>query len=61
MVLETHCRPRSAWTAIVMLLDLVVVAGALQRSLEMFKSVPGTWLPFVLIFLRRGRLASRYR
>jgi menaquinone-dependent protoporphyrinogen oxidase len=40
-----------AWTAIVMLLDLVVVAGAVQRSLELFESVPGTWLPFALIFL----------
>jgi hypothetical protein len=40
-----------AWTAIVMLLDLVVVAGAIQRSPAMFESVPGTWLPFLLIFL----------
>jgi menaquinone-dependent protoporphyrinogen oxidase len=39
------------WTAVVMLLDLVVVAGALQRSLAMFRSVPGGWLPFGLIFL----------
>jgi len=40
-----------AWTAVVVLLDLVVVAGAIQRSLEMFTSVSGTWLPFGLIFL----------
>jgi hypothetical protein len=40
-----------AWTAIVMLLDLVVVAGAIQRSLALFQSVPGTWLPFALIGL----------
>jgi hypothetical protein len=40
-----------AWTAIVMLLDLVVVAGTIQRSLELFESMLGTWLPLVLIFL----------
>jgi menaquinone-dependent protoporphyrinogen oxidase len=40
-----------AWTAIVLLLDLVVVAGALQRSLALFQSVAGTWLPFALIGL----------
>jgi menaquinone-dependent protoporphyrinogen oxidase len=39
------------WTATVMLLDLVVVAGIAQRSLAMFGSVAGTWLPFALIFL----------
>ncbi|MBN2369141.1 MAG: hypothetical protein JXO72_01495 [Vicinamibacteria bacterium] len=40
-----------AWTATVASLDLVVIAGAAQRSLDMFRSVPGTWLPFALIFL----------
>jgi len=40
-----------AWTAVVVLLDLVLVAGVIQRSLEMFTSVVGTWLPFGLIFL----------
>jgi menaquinone-dependent protoporphyrinogen oxidase len=39
------------WTAIVASLDLVVVAGTVQRSLEMFTSVAGTWLPFALVFL----------
>jgi menaquinone-dependent protoporphyrinogen oxidase len=39
------------WTATVMLLDLIVVAGIAQRSLAMFASVAGTWLPFALIFL----------
>lgn len=38
------------WTAMVMLLDLVVVAGAIVQSLDMFKSLIGTWLPFALIF-----------
>jgi menaquinone-dependent protoporphyrinogen oxidase len=40
-----------SWTAIVAALDLVVMAGAVQRSLDMFRSIPGTWLPFALIFL----------
>jgi hypothetical protein len=40
-----------AWTAIGLLLDLVVVAGAVQRSLALFESVIGTWLPVGLIFL----------
>ena len=40
-----------AWTSIAMLFDLVVVAGGLQHSLRMFRSVAGTWLPFALIFL----------
>jgi menaquinone-dependent protoporphyrinogen oxidase len=39
------------WTAVVALLDLVVVAGAVQRSLAMFRSPAGTWLPLGLIFL----------
>jgi hypothetical protein len=38
------------WLAIVMLLDLVVVAGLLLRSLAMFQSPLGTWIPFALIF-----------
>jgi menaquinone-dependent protoporphyrinogen oxidase len=39
------------WTVLVALLDLVIVAGVVERSLEMFKSIAGTWLPFALIFL----------
>jgi hypothetical protein len=38
------------WTATVALLDLVVVAGAVLRSLAMFGSIAGTWLPLALIF-----------
>ncbi len=30
--------------------DLVLVAGVINRSLDMFRSVAGTWLPFALIF-----------
>jgi menaquinone-dependent protoporphyrinogen oxidase len=40
-----------AWTAVVAVLDLVIVAGLAQRSFAMFQSVVGTWLPFALIFL----------
>jgi len=39
------------WTAVVALLDLVVVAGAVQHSLGMFRSLAGTWLPLALILL----------
>jgi len=37
--------------AIVALLDLVVVAGWILRSLAMFGSVAGTWLPLLLAFV----------
>ena len=36
--------------AIVVVLDVFVVALVIQRSFAMFESVLGTWLPFVLIF-----------
>jgi menaquinone-dependent protoporphyrinogen oxidase len=39
------------WIAIVMLLDLVVVAGVIQRSVALFEGVIGTWVPIGLIFL----------
>jgi hypothetical protein len=37
--------------AFVILMDFFVVAFAIMRSFEMFASVLGTWLPFVMIFL----------
>lgn len=40
-----------AFVGIVALLDLVVVAGLVLRSLAMFGSLAGTWLPFALVFL----------
>jgi menaquinone-dependent protoporphyrinogen oxidase len=40
-----------AWTMLVAALDLIVVAAAIERSIAMFASIAGTWLPFVLIFL----------
>lgn len=40
-----------SFAAIVALLDLTVVAGAVLRSTAMFESFAGTWLPLALIFL----------
>jgi hypothetical protein len=39
------------WTATVALFDLIFIAGAARHSIEMFKSLAGTWLPFGLIFI----------
>jgi len=39
-----------AFVGVVALLDLVVVAGLIQRSLALFGSVAGSWLPLLLIF-----------
>lgn len=38
------------FTAFVILADFFLVALLINRSLEMFASFIGTWLPFVLIF-----------
>jgi hypothetical protein len=43
------------WTAVIFTglvigLDVVVVALLIERNLEMFGSILGTWLPWVLIF-----------
>jgi len=46
----------------VMIVDFFVVALLINRSLAMFESWLGTWLPFFLIFgstLLRGTLISR--
>ncbi|MGE5378278.1 MAG: hypothetical protein ACM3XO_24730 [Bacteroidota bacterium] len=37
--------------AFVMVMDFFVVAILINRSLEMFTSLLGTWIPFALIFL----------
>jgi hypothetical protein len=39
------------FTAFVIGMDLCVVALLVNRSLEMFTSLLGTWIPFILIFL----------
>ena len=35
---------------VIVLLDFFLVALAINRSLDMFRSARGTWLPFLLIF-----------
>ena len=40
----------AAITIIVILLDALLVAPFFERSYAMFRSVIGTWLPFVAIF-----------
>jgi hypothetical protein len=39
------------FVSFVILADFFVVALLINRSLEMFASILGTWLPFALIFL----------
>lgn len=41
----------TVWAATVFLLDLVIIAGLVQRDFGMFSSILGVWLPLVLIFL----------
>lgn len=40
----------AGFVAIVIVMDVVVVALLIQREFTMFRSVLGTWLPFSLIF-----------
>ena len=40
-----------AFAAVVLVLDVAIVALLIQRSPAMFKSIVGTWLPLALIFL----------
>ena len=46
----TPLQTAAIFVAIVMLLDVVVVARLIERNFDMFKSVLGTWIPFGLIF-----------
>jgi len=39
------------FVAFVILVDFLIVALLIVRSLEMFRSILGTWIPFVLIFV----------
>jgi hypothetical protein len=54
-------------TAVVALLDLVVVSLLVQRSLGGFRSVMGLWLPLALIFVQTAvsgyvsRFSERHR
>lgn len=55
------------WTAIIFLLvvialDAGIVAPVFEKSYDMFRSILGTWVPFILIFLSTyftGLLAKR--
>jgi len=46
----TPLQTAAIFVAVAMLMDFVVVARLIEKSLEMFKSVLGTWIPFALIF-----------
>ncbi len=39
------------FVSFVILVDFFVVALLINKSLEMFESILGTWIPFVLIFV----------
>lgn len=43
----------TAWVVltVIVLVDFLLVAVVVLRSLEMFRSLLGTWLPFLLIFV----------
>ena len=51
---DNHLTPLKtafAFVSFVIVVDFFVVALLILRNLEMFSSVLGTWIPFVLIFL----------
>ena len=43
-------RTASAFLGVVVVMDVFVVAMLIERSFEMFRSILGTWLPFLFIF-----------
>jgi hypothetical protein len=43
-------RTAAAFLGVVAFMDVFVVALLIERSFEMFESILGTWLPFLLIF-----------
>jgi len=58
----TPMQTASIFTAFVIGMDFFVVALLINRSLEMFASLMGTWIPFILIFsstLFTGMLVTR--
>ena len=50
-----------AFLGVVALLDFFVVALLILGSLDMFRSAPGTWIPFGLLFLAAWGAGSRAR
>ncbi len=49
--LTTPLETAALFVGFVVLLDFVVVALLINKSLAMFGNVLGTWIPFVLIFI----------
>lgn len=47
----TPLQTAGIFTGFIMAMDFFFVALLINRSLEMFSSIIGTWLPFALIFL----------
>lgn len=47
----TPLETAALFVAFVVLMDFIVVALLINRSLSMFGNVLGTWIPFVLIFI----------
>jgi len=55
-------RVAAAFVAVVITLDVFVVALLIEKSFDMFRSPLGTWLPFAMAFLSTwivGSLARR--
>jgi len=44
-------RTAATFLGVVVIMDVFVVALLIERSFEIFESVLGTWLPFLLIFV----------
>jgi hypothetical protein len=44
-------RTAAVFLGVVVVMDVFVVALLIERSFEMFESILGTWLPFLLIFI----------
>lgn len=53
----------AAWfTSVIIAMDALLVAPFIEKSYAMFASIPGTWLPFALIFAATyatGRLTAK--
>ena len=47
----TPAQTAGIFVGVVVLLDFLLVALVIQRSLAMYASLPSTWIPFVLIFV----------
>jgi hypothetical protein len=47
----TPLQTATVFVGLAILLDATLVAGLIEKSYEMFRSPPGTWLPFTMMFL----------